>query len=219
MCKFVVVEVFDRELSCVIPVDTFEEGINMANRMLKNRIMAKMTKDPSYEPHTDDYNRATSADANAWFYINNHHWDAYVTPLVGLKRNRKPVNDTYMLYGACIIEKDATLKEFCHSLFKNTICQNAKCIQEVMNAVEMQLAYDLPRTNIDYEVLLKRYVTEIGEVLIEIEANNEPAPSMDFKGIKSKDFFNEIVRKYIKYHLISKIDNEGNVIGWFLEED
>lgn len=79
---YVVIEITEREISSITPCASKEEGIEIANRLLKKLIEG----DYELDMHTlaedgavgDDYMEATDDEPCAWCNLENRNWDAHV---------------------------------------------------------------------------------------------------------------------------------------------
>ena len=118
----------------------------------------------------------------------------------------------YKLYGEKLIENDSTLNKFTESLLKGLISDDLKnqynkfLTNEENNFEEMledllseSLIDDISRTDINYEELLEKYSTSIGEVLFKMENNGYDIKNfpITFFGEHSKDTFEYLITGYI----------------------
>lgn len=119
----------------------------------------------------------------------------------------------YKLYGTELIQNDNTLKDFANCIYNN--CSMGEIMESgeerkdfIMELVEESLKDDISRTNIDYEELLYKYRSEIGDLLYEIENNGLEIPEITFFGKNTEQCFNELIYQYIDLHydeLVSEI--------------
>lgn len=109
----------------------------------------------------------------------------------------------YQLYGMKIIEDDSTLKAFAKSVCKEVpidgLSRNG-FKDDFMELVANCLEDDVSRTDIDYEELMYRYRSEIGDLLYEIENNFGEKPEISFFGEDTERCFNNLIRQYIDIH-------------------
>lgn len=95
--RYFVVEIFEREISSITPCASKEEGIEIANRLLKKLI----EEDYELDMHTlaedgavgDDYMEASAGEPCAWCNLRHTNWDAHVCEVpefAGEKLNLKP---------------------------------------------------------------------------------------------------------------------------------
>lgn len=128
----------------------------------------------------------------------------------------------YTLYGSCLIENDATMKDFAMSLIKiipdDDLIERSKAIEEdgedstykdkYMDRVREFLEYDLSRTDIDYENLMYKYSCEIGPVLYEMDNHGISPECFDlvFFGSGVDECFNNFI--YYLILLLKFCDNK-----------
>lgn len=127
----------------------------------------------------------------------------------------------YALYGSCLIENDATMKDFAISLIKtipdDDLIKRSKAMEddgedptyedEYMDRVREVLEHDISRTDINYEELMCRYAYEIGPVLYEIDnyfGLETAAPDIVFFGSKTGECFNYLVYRLIWFIKFAK---------------
>lgn len=108
----------------------------------------------------------------------------------------------YLLYGTELIQNDNTLKDFATCVYNN--CPLEAIVEDgeerkdfIMDIVKESLEDDISRTDIDYEDLLYRYRSEIGDILYQIDNNGIPMLSINFFRNGAKEFFNDLVYWYI----------------------
>jgi len=125
----------------------------------------------------------------------------------------------YLLYGDQIIKNDDSLHSFCKCLFENAPFENNEKSnkEDILELIWDQLDHDLPITDIDYEKLLKRYASDIGPVLYEMQRQTKEVPKINFFGPDAAAFFNIIAYKYVEYHLLWVTEEKKGF--WELEPD
>lgn len=119
----------------------------------------------------------------------------------------------YKLYGEIMIEDDSTLESFAMSIIKKIPeddLEDAKgrfinnpddgeYKQEFMTRVRGMLSQDISRTDIDYPALMKKYSTEIGNILFDMDNSGYDlsAIELSFFGDKARRCFNIIVAQKV----------------------
>lgn len=131
----------------------------------------------------------------------------------------------YKLYGEVIIENDSTLESFALSLIKavpeddlieakskyERSVGDTEYEDEFMERVRRILTYDISRTDIDYSSLMKKYASEIGPVLYDMDNRGWDLSSfrLSFFGESARECFNRIV-EYMVWNLKFIVGCEGN---------
>lgn len=125
----------------------------------------------------------------------------------------------YKLYGEKLIENDSALDKFAKSLLKGVVTDDLKSqynkflsnkennFEEMLDdLLSESLTDDISRTDINYEELLEKYSSSIGEVLFKMENNGYDIKnfSITFFGEHSKDTFEYLITGYI----ISSLNEE-----------
>lgn len=112
----------------------------------------------------------------------------------------------YKLYKECLIKNDSTLKDFAQSVINNLgiSFNNDKNYEdfkdESIDIINEHITDDISRTDIDYEDLLYRYRSELGDILYGIDNNGYNIPTISFFGEDAQYFFNEILYYYINIY-------------------
>ncbi len=117
----------------------------------------------------------------------------------------------YMLYGTKIINNDNSLKDFVGSLIYNTYDQSVDGPDKLYEILMSAFVDDLSRVDIDYEKLLYKYRSEIGDVLYHASNNDCTIPSIDFFGEGAEVFFIFISLHYATIHYYDFF-NDKNVL-------
>jgi hypothetical protein len=111
----------------------------------------------------------------------------------------------YSLYGTDLIRNDNTLRDFAKCVYEG--CPLEAVMEDgeerkdfIMEMVTESLEDDLSRTRIDYEELLYKYRSEIGNVLYDMDNHGIPIPEIKFFGDGAEKFFNELVYRYIDFN-------------------
>lgn len=109
----------------------------------------------------------------------------------------------YLLYGNELIKNDSTIKDFAKSLCDGVPRENLNeedFKDRTIDLVSEILRDDISRTNINYENLMYKYRSELGDILYEIENNGYEVPPVKFFGKEAESSFNYIVIAYIDIH-------------------
>lgn len=87
------------------------------------------------------------------------------------------MSEYYILYGEKLIENDNTLEEFAQCIIDNIEVNELEGLtaeeykDTFMDLAEGIIKDDLERTNINYQELMKKYASEIGQLLYDMENN------------------------------------------------
>lgn len=118
----------------------------------------------------------------------------------------------YLLYGTKMIEKDDTMKDFAESIVKSVPADDLKALkledeedekerfeEPFMERVHDILVDDISRTDIDYQELMCKYSSEIGDLLYDMDNHGYDLENypLHFFGDKAKDCFNALMNEYI----------------------
>lgn len=122
----------------------------------------------------------------------------------------------YLLYGNVMIENDDTLKDFAKSLCKGvpvtdpyeTNLSDEDYKDEFIDLAVEILKDDISRTDINYEDLMHKYRSELGDLLFEIENHGCDMPLIKFFGKDAEESFNCIVKEYIDIHFDELVNNK-----------
>jgi len=109
----------------------------------------------------------------------------------------------YLLYGNKIIENDNTIKDFAKSICNGVLTDNLNkedFKDGFIDLVREILQDDVSRTDINYEELMYKYRSELGDLLYEIENHGGEMPLVKFFGEGIENSFNSLVREYIEIH-------------------
>ena len=117
----------------------------------------------------------------------------------------------YKLYNEVLICKDSTLHDFARCVVEGVpaddICSTDEddYKDEFINLVEVIINEDIVRTDINYEGLMYKYRSEIGEVLYDMENNGYDIGTigLTFFGMGTQLCFNELIKAYISIHFES----------------
>ena len=118
----------------------------------------------------------------------------------------------YLLYGDKMIEKDNTMKDFAESIVKIVPVDDLKNLkiedeedekekfeEPFMERISNILVDDISRTDINYQELMRKYSSEIGNLLYDMENHgyNLKKYPIHFFGDEAKDSFNSLITEYI----------------------
>lgn len=120
--------------------------------------------------------------------------------------------NTYYLYGEKLIENDNTMKDFALSIIKNIVEDDLLDLKkdyyeklddngyedEFMDRVYYSLSDDISRTDIDYSTLMKKYCSEIGYLLYNMENYGENLSTIKISFFEeAKHTFERLVTEYV----------------------
>lgn len=119
-------------------------------------------------------------------------------------------NSEYLLYGMKMVSSDKTMKDFAKSILKMVPTHDLQGLDSedyhdtLLERIWDMLNDDISRTDINYENLMYKYCSELGELLYEIENNGYDKGDYPvcFFGEKAQDSFNSLVYAYIRIYLI-----------------
>lgn len=106
----------------------------------------------------------------------------------------------YLLYGSKLIKNDNTIKDFAKSICEGVPTENLNkddFKDEFINLVIEILEDDISRTDINYEDLMYKYRSELGNLLYEIENHGRDIPLIKFFGEEAQTSFNYLIKEYI----------------------
>ena len=109
----------------------------------------------------------------------------------------------YLLYGSKIIENDNTMKDFAKSICNGVPTDNLSKEYFKDGFIDLVceiLKDDISRTDINYEELMYKYRSELGDLLYEIENYGGEMPLVKFFGEGVENSFNFLVKEYIEIH-------------------
>lgn len=109
----------------------------------------------------------------------------------------------YLLYGTKLIDNDNTIKDFSKSVCDRVPTNDLNkddFKDEFINLVIEILKDDISRTDIDYEDLMHKYRSELGDLLYEIENHGCNTSLIKFFGEETEESFNYIIKEYVDIH-------------------
>lgn len=114
----------------------------------------------------------------------------------------------YLLYGETLIADDSTLNSFAKSLCNNFDLHYSgdsdyeEWKEYTLDYIEESILDDISRTDIDYEDLMYKYRSELGNLFYEMDNNGFDLGSftLSFFGDEAQKSFELLLNKYIMIH-------------------